>query len=58
MLENQRAAHIKLYNRFKPQWGFKCDKIYSGKEKINKEEVAFHHNLGVIFGPKDYQNHM
>lgn len=58
MLENQRTVHIKLYNRFKPQWGFKCDKIYSGKEKINKEEVAFHHNLGVIFGPKDYQNHI
>ena len=58
MLENQRTAHIKLYNRFKPQWGFKCDKIYSGKEKINKDEVAFHHNLGVIFGPKDYQNHI
>ena len=57
-LKNQKATHIKFYNRFKPQWGFKCDKIYSGKEKIEKEEVAFHHNLGFIYGPYDYQENI
>ena len=57
-LKNQKATHIKFYNRFKPQWGFKCEKIYSGKEKIEKEEVAFHHNLGVIYGPYDYQENI
>ena len=57
-LKNQKATHIKFYNRFKPQWGFKCDKVYSGKEKIEKEEVAFHHNLGVIYGPYDYRDNI
>ena len=57
-LKNQKATHIKFYNRFKPQWGFKCDKIYSGEEKIEKEEVAFHHNLGVIYGPYDYRDNI
>ena len=57
-LENQRTTHIKVYNRFKPQWGIKCDKILSGNVKIEKEDVAFHHNLGVIYGPKEYQNHI
>ena len=56
--ENQKITHIKLYNRFKPQWGFKCDKIISGNTKINKEEIALHHNLGVIYGPKEYQDHI
>ena len=56
--ENQKITHIKLYNRFKPQWGFKCDKIISKNTKINKEEIALHHNLGVIYGPKEYQDHI
>ena len=57
-IKNQRVTNIKFYNRFKPQWGFKCDKIYSGNEKVEKEEVAFHHNLGVIYGPYEYQNNI
>ena len=55
-LENQKTTNIKLYNRFKPQWGFACDKILSGKEKLDKVDVAFHHNLGVIYGPKYYRD--
>ena len=55
-LENQKTTNIKLYNRFKPQWGFACDKILSGKEKLDKVDVSFHHNLGVIYGPKYYRD--
>ena len=57
-LENQKTIHIKLYNRFKPQWGFQCDKILSGEQKIGKLEIALHHNLGVIYGTSDYQEHI
>ena len=57
-LENQKTTRIKIYNRFKPQWGIKCDKILSGNDKIEVVDVSFHHNLGVIYGPKDYQDHI
>ena len=58
LVNNQKTTPIKIYNRFKPQWGFQCDKVFSGQEKINKEDIAFHYNLGVIYGPKDYQEHI
>ena len=57
-LGNQKTTTIKMYNRFKPQWGFQCDKVFSGEKKINKENVAFHYNLGVIYGRKDYKDHI
>lgn len=54
-LKNQKTTHIKLYNRFKPQWGFQCDEVVSGEEKLTKLDIAIHHNLGVIYGTSDYQ---
>ena len=57
-LKNQKTTHIKFYNRFKPKQGFKCDKVYSRGEKIEKEEVAFHHNLCVICGRYDYRDNI
>ena len=49
------STNIKIYNRFKPQWGFQCDKILSGNIIIEKNDVALHHNLGVIYAPEEYK---
>ena len=57
-IENQRTTYIKSYNRFKPHWGFQCDKILSGEQNIEKLDIALHHNLGVIYGTTDYQEHI
>ena len=49
------SVNIKIYNRFKTQWGFKCDKILSGNELFQNTDVTFHHNLGVIYAPYEYK---
>ena len=49
------SVNIKIYNRFKPQWGFQCDKILSGNIKLEKNDITLHHNLGVIYGPYEYK---
>ena len=49
------VVNIKIYNRFKPQWGLQLDKIYSGNIKIEKTNVAFHHNSGLIYAPQEYK---
>ena len=49
------STNIKIYNRFKPQWGFQCDKILSGNIIIEKNDIALHHNLGVIYAPNEYK---
>ena len=48
-------TNIKIYNRFKPQWGLQFDKIYSKNIKIEINDAAFHHNLGVIYAPFEYK---
>ena len=53
--KNGCSANIKIYNRFKSQWGFQCDKIFSGNIKIEKNDIALHHNLGVIYAPNEYK---
>ena len=55
IFRNGCSVNIKIYNRFKPQWGFQCDKILSGNIKIEKNNVAIHHNLGVIYAPDEYK---
>ena len=55
IFRNGFSVNIKIYNRFKPQWGFQCDKILSGNIKIEKNNVAIHHNLGVIYAPDEYK---
>ena len=52
IFRNGCSVNIKIYNRFKPRWGFQCDKILSGNIKIEKNNVAIHHNLGVIYAPE------
>ena len=52
--KGSNIVNIKIYNRFKPQWGFQCDKIFSGNIKIEKNDIALHHNLGVIYAPEEY----
>ena len=49
------SVNIKIYNRFKPQWGFQCDKILSGNIKLEKNDITLHHNLGVIYAPYEYK---
>ena len=49
------SVNIKIYNRFKTQWGFKCDKILSNNITLEKDDVAFHHNLGIIYAPFEYK---
>ena len=50
------STNINIYNRFKPQWGFKCDKILSGNINIEQNNIALHHNLGVIYAPAEYKD--
>ena len=49
------VANIKIYNRFKPQWGLQFNKIYSADIKLENNDAAFHHSLGVIYAPDEYK---
>ena len=58
-IKNQYITYMKFYYEFIEQWGLNFDKISSGKEgKIYQVDAAFHHNLGVIYGVKEYQSHI
>ena len=55
IFNKENSVNIKIYNRFKPQWGFQCDKIFSGNDIIKNNDIAIHHNLGVIYAPFSYK---
>ena len=55
IFNKENSVNIKIYNRFKPQWGFQCDKIFSGNDIIKNNDIAIHHNLGVIYAPFRYK---
>lgn len=54
-IKNEFRTNIKIYNRFKAQWGLEFNKIISGDFSLDKKDVAFHHNLGVIYGTNEYR---
>ena len=55
IFNKENSVNIKIYNRFKSQWGFQCDKIFSGNDIIKNNDIAIHHNLGVIYAPFSYK---
>ena len=58
-IKNQQTTYIKFYYQYINQWGLNFDKIYSDEDyKFYDLDVAFHYNLGVIYGVKSYQSYI
>ena len=54
-VKNQHTTYINYYYNYINQWGLNFDKIICGEDHIMYQtDAAIHHNLGVIYGVKDY----
>jgi hypothetical protein len=51
----QQTTYINFFYKYIDQWGLKFDKISCEEDHvIYQTDAAIHHNLGVIYGVKDY----
>lgn len=58
-IKDQQTAYISFYYKYINQWGLNFDKIYSREnDKIYQVDAAFHYNLGVIYGVKEYKSYI
>ena len=54
-VKNQHTTYIQFYYTYINQWGLNFDRVLSGEDQvIYQTEAGIHHNLGVIYGVKEY----